>query len=94
MVAPLSDDQFWRAGSKFDSTLASNSLAIVVPYDTRNKQWENLPHGPNRQFGGCQADRGVVVQNRDGETHVLAVAFNLRVTTELGWYEMTVVTTP
>ncbi|GKZ15586.1 hypothetical protein [Haladaptatus sp. T7] len=45
--------------------------------------------GPNRQFGSCTASRGVVVQNRDGETHVLAVAFDLRVTTERGWYETT-----
>jgi len=32
----------------------------------------------------------VVVQNRDGETHVLAVAFDVRVTTERGWYETTI----
>nr|WP_255665926.1 hypothetical protein [Haladaptatus sp. DYF46] len=47
--------------------------------------------GPNRQFGSCNASRGVVVQNRDGETHVLAVAFDVRVTAERGWYETTVV---
>ena len=42
----------------------------------------NCPGGPNRQFGGCEADRGVVVQKRAGETHVLAVAFDVRVTTD------------
>jgi hypothetical protein len=47
--------------------------------------------GPNRQFGACNASRGVVVQSRDGRTHVLAVAFDVRVTAERGWYETTFV---
>lgn len=43
---------------------------------------DNCPGGPNRQFGSCEADRGVVVQERASETHVLAVAFDVRVTTD------------
>ncbi|WP_128477503.1 DUF7261 family protein [Halorussus pelagicus] len=42
----------------------------------------NCPGGPNRQFGPCQAHEGVVVQERADETHILAVAFDVRVTTE------------
>jgi len=42
----------------------------------------HCPGGPDRQFGDCRVDRGVVVQERAGETHVLAVAFDLTVTTE------------
>lgn len=38
------------------------------------------PGGPDRRFGPCAVDRGVVVQERDGRTHVLAVAFDVAVT--------------
>jgi len=51
----------------------------------------NCPDGPDRQFGACEADRGVVVQDRLGETHVLAVAADVRTTTERGTREVTVV---
>jgi len=39
------------------------------------------PGGPDRQFGACRARGGVVVQPRNGRTHVLAVAFDVRVVT-------------
>ncbi len=42
----------------------------------------DCPRGPNRQFGQCRSSGGVVVQERAGETHVLAVGFDVRVTTE------------
>lgn len=51
----------------------------------------NCPSGPNRQFGACTADRGVVVQNRAGQTHVLAVAFDVRIVTERGQMELVLV---
>ncbi len=50
----------------------------------------DCPDGPNRQFGACEAEHGVVVQNRSGETHVLAVAFDVHVTTERSTYDVTV----
>lgn len=52
--------------------------------ETLADQWANAncPSGPNRQFGSCEAIDGVVVQNRDGWTHVLAVAFDIETTTE------------
>nr|WP_123537854.1 hypothetical protein [Halosimplex salinum] len=40
------------------------------------------PGGSGRQFGPCEADRGVVVQERDDRTLVLAVGYDLDVTTE------------
>jgi len=40
----------------------------------------NCPSGPDRQFGDCEAVDGVVVQDRDGRTHVLAVAFDVETT--------------
>jgi hypothetical protein len=40
----------------------------------------NCPGGRGRSFGPCRASEGVVVQERAGETHVLAVAVDLTVT--------------
>jgi len=51
----------------------------------------NCPGGSGKRFGGCEAERGVVVQERAGETTVLAVALEVRATTERGRYETTVV---
>jgi hypothetical protein len=42
----------------------------------------HCPSGSNRDFGGCVARDGVVVQRRVGETHVVAVALDVTVTTE------------
>lgn len=50
---------------------------------------EDCPSGDGRAFGDCEADRGVVVQERAGETTVLAVAIEVTVTTPDG--ETTVV---
>jgi hypothetical protein len=54
----------------------------------------NCPGGPDRQFGRCVADRGVVVQNRVGETHVLAVVIDVTITTERGTRRLTFVVEP
>ena len=51
----------------------------------------NCPGGPNRQFGDCETEQGVVVQERAGETHVLAVVFDVRVTTENSASRLTLV---
>jgi len=42
---------------------------------------DNCPAGPNRQFDACDAVDGVVVQDRNGRTHVLGVAVDIRITT-------------
>lgn len=52
---------------------------------------EACPGGPAREFGDCDAIDGVVVQDRLGETHVLAAAFDVRVTTDRGTTRLTVV---
>jgi len=54
----------------------------------------HCPGGPDRRFGGCEARRGVVVQERAGRTHVLAVALSVTVTTERGTSDLTVVVSP
>jgi len=51
----------------------------------------NCPSGPDRQFGDCVADRGVVVQDRVDRTHVLGVAFDVTTTTDRGETSVTVV---
>lgn len=60
--------------------------------ESATRAWarENCPVGPNRQFGACRASDGVVVQERAGDTTVLAVAFDVRATTGRGTYEATV----
>jgi hypothetical protein len=52
---------------------------------------EYCPSGDGQAFGPCEADRGVVVQERTGRTLVLAVAYDLTVTTEDGSTRLTTV---
>lgn len=66
--------------------VATSGLADGVAYEvsyngTRAASWAtaNCPSGPDRQFGACHAEQGVVVQERDGRTHVLAAAFDVGV---------------
>ena len=72
-------------------------LVTLVSYNhTRAADWaaSNCPRGKDRQFGSCAADRGVVVQERLGETHVLAAAFDVRITADRSdWQTVTVVRT-
>jgi len=49
------------------------------------------PGGDGRAFGPCEADRGVVVQERAGDTHVVAVALDLTVVGEDRRVETTLV---
>jgi hypothetical protein len=37
----------------------------------------SCPAGPDRQFGPCEADGGIVLQSRAGRTHVVAAAVDL-----------------
>lgn len=69
-------------------------VAYEVTYnDSAAAGWadRNCPGGPDRQFGDCESRRGVVVQERLGETHVLAVAVDLTVTSDRGRTELTLV---
>lgn len=72
-------------------TLAASRVpegtAYRVAYnDSAARAWaaRRCPGGRGRAFGPCEAHRGVVVQERAGETHVLAVAFDVRVVTDRG----------
>ncbi len=52
--------------------------------ETIARQWEsaNCPSGPGREFGSCEADRGIVIQERNRRTLVLAVGYDLETTTD------------
>jgi len=52
---------------------------------------EHCPSGPGRLFGDCEAIGGMVVQERADETHLLAVAYDLRVVDDRGETALTVV---
>lgn len=72
----------------------TTGTAYGVTYNaSRATRWRrgHCPDGPDRRFGSCLADRGVVVQDRAGETHVLAAAFDIRVTTPAGTWQASVV---
>lgn len=69
--------------STLNRSRLDDDTALAVTYNaTRASAWAsaNCPGGPGRAFGPCRADRGVVVQDRSGQTHVLAVAVDVRVT--------------
>lgn len=63
------------------SALARTTLVRITYNASHAAAWQDghCPGGPARQFGPCATDRGVVVQERAGETHVLAVAFDIRI---------------
>lgn len=70
----------------------AKGTAYAVSYDAAAASEyasDHCPRGDGRAFGDCEALEGVVVQERAGETTVLAVAFEVAVTTPDG--ETTVV---
>lgn len=72
----------------------ASGTAYRITYDEETAAaWRRqaCPSGPDRRFGPCDDDRGVVVQERDDTTHVLAVAFDVTVTTDRGTTNLTVV---
>jgi hypothetical protein len=72
-----------------------SGVAYTVAFNrTAAQRWAtaNCLDGPGREFGACTADRGVVVQERDGRALVLAVGYDLTVTTEDERVRLTVVT--
>jgi hypothetical protein len=52
------------------------------------------PGGPGRVFGACERDGGLVVQERAGETVVVAAAYDVRVTASGGTTAFTRVIRP
>lgn len=68
-----------------ETGLVDQGIARNVSYNrSAASAWAgaDCPSGPDRQFGDCEADRGVVVQERAGRSHVLRVALDLETTTD------------
>lgn len=77
-----------------EAARVTEGTAIEIQYNaTAADEWtaSNCPTGPGRQFGACAARDGVVVQDRTGETHPLAVAYDVTVVTDRGRTRLTVV---
>lgn len=73
--------------------LADGHVYSVTFNETRARLWvdRNCPGGSNRQFGPCDSTDGLAVQERNGQTHVLGAAFDIRVTTPESETTVTVV---
>lgn len=65
------------------SALDGGTVVLSSLNATHAQQWQetNCPAGPNREFGPCEVSEGVVLQERSGNTHVLAVAFDVSIST-------------
>jgi hypothetical protein len=79
-------------------TLEASRVTEGVAYDVRENataagQWATSRDntGPAREFGPYRTDGGLVSQNRAGQTHLVAVAFDVHVTTERGTTRLTVI---
>jgi len=92
-AAAVRDELRPRLDALRSSRVESGTVYRVAYDQTAAEAWSdaNCPGGPNRQFGDCEATQGVVVQERAGETHVLAVAFDVRVTTDDSEMKLTLV---
>ncbi|GGL32966.1 hypothetical protein GCM10009037_15780 [Halarchaeum grantii] len=82
-VAAYRDALDARIDGITDGTLAAGG-AVVVAYDADGAAAyarAHCPSGVGRAFGSCEAHDGVVVQERDGRTHIVAVAVEVTVVT-------------
>jgi len=61
--------------------------------DSAASAWapSHCPRSAGRRFGDCEAIGGIVVQERASETHLLAVAYDVRVVDDRGETALTVV---
>ncbi|MFC7044783.1 hypothetical protein ACFQH6_04545 [Halobacteriaceae archaeon GCM10025711] len=75
------------------SRLTHGTVYRVSANRTAASEWagDHCPGGPGREFGACDAIDGVIVQDRTGQTHVVAAAFDVRVTTDRGTVSFTTV---
>lgn len=82
-----------RAAAIETGDLQRGRIHQVQRNDSAAAEWasEHCPAGANRQFGNCAAHRGVVLQERADETHVLAIAVDVTTVTESSEYRGTYV---
>jgi hypothetical protein len=79
------------------SARVAEGVAYRVSYnDSAARAWAGsaCPGGPGRSFGPCRVRDGVVVQQRAGDVHAVAVAVDVMVVTEGGETRLTWVVRP
>lgn len=93
VVAGVRADLEPRLATLEASRLDEGIAYRVVYNESAARSWarERCPRGPGRAFGPCRVLDAVVVQERAGETTVLAVAFDLEVARDRGSAALTVV---
>jgi hypothetical protein len=85
-----------RLDARTERVAAAGADRGVVYEFRRNgsaaERWaaRNCPRGEDREFGDCRALDGVVVQERAGETAVLAAVYDVRVVADGGRTTLTV----
>lgn len=88
------DASMSRAFTRLEAGYADERVAFSVAYNrTAAERWveRNCPSGPRREFGPCLVRGGIVLQERAGEAHALAVAVDVRVLGERRTTEATFV---
>ncbi len=73
---------------------ANRSTVVTVSFNaTTATRFDDCPGGHNRAFGDCLAHDGLVVQERAGQTHLVAVALDVVVADPNGETRLTVLFT-
>lgn len=81
--------------ARLDGVETARTDRVVVYRIERNRTAStehaerSCPDGPGRAFGPCEAVDGVVLQERAGRTHVVAIAVDVRVVMPEGTTEVT-----
>ncbi|MEZ3116163.1 hypothetical protein RYH80_09575 [Halobaculum sp. MBLA0147] len=87
-------DRFASGADRIATARADETVAVDVTRNTTAaRAWatRSCPSGSNRAFGPCRVREGVVVQERVGETAVLAVGVTVRLVAPHGRARVTVV---
>jgi len=80
-------DRIGSTQRSLNRSALGRGTALQVSFNaTVTTHWASAscPSGRGREFGPCEADRGVVVQERVGRTHVAAAGFDVVVVTPDG----------
>jgi len=90
-----------QVAARFDArvdSIETGSLERGISHAVERNQsaaasWANgsCPGGPNRQFGPCETQEGLVLQERGGDTHAVAIAVDLRTVAEDATFDGTYV---
>lgn len=90
-VAAIEDTLAKKTETLETSRLADGHAYSIERNATHATRWAtaNCTRGPDRQFGDCTATDGVAIQNRNGQIQVLAVAFDIEITTPDGTTQVT-----